>query len=334
MRITNKLLPVLFCFLAGCLLFAAPIELSGGNLKLVLYPETGSFSLFELSDIGKNRYEPLFEDRNFSTSSWFSVQMNGKIFKLTQKAGKQIVAEQTSLGARFVFTLTDDFQVEQEFSFTNDSATGTPNAMRISTRIENTSGKPASFALKALLDTNLGEDEGVHFSTNDRKRISAETRISPSRDPDSLILSRNKNSVFVFYLKGPQVSRPEAVFISNWDRLNTLTWLPEFIEGRSFNTVYSVNDSALLSLWPEKLLKANEKLEVVMTIGTSLSSPQDAQSVVSSTITRDPDSSKMLIQQLLDRIAVIEANPNTASDEELRKLNEALDIMLKEIEEK
>jgi hypothetical protein len=330
MIILKKIIPVLLCMAAGCLLFAAPIELSGGKLKLVLYPETGSFSLFELSNIGKNRYEPLFEDRNYSTTSWFSVLMNGKIFKLTKKAGRPIIAEQTPAGARFVFTLTDDFQVEQEFSFVKDAVSGIPNAVRISTRIENTSGKPANFALKALVDTILGESEGIHFSTDERKRISSETRIFPPRDPDTRLISQNKNSSFVFFLQDSNVTRSETVYISNWDRLNTLTWTPESIEGRSFNTIYSVNDSAFLAVWPEKTIKANEKIEVNILLGVSAES---MPSTAVSTAARDPDSNKMLIQQLLDRIAEIEANPNTASDEELRKLNEALDIMLKEIKE-
>ena len=322
----------------GAVLFASPIELSGGKLKLVLYPETGSFSLFELSDIGKNRYEPLFDDRNFSTTSWFSVLANGRIFKLGRKPGKPILAEQTSTGARFVFTLTDDFQVEQEFSFVRDTGSGNPHAVRIDTRIENTSGKPGIFALKALVDTILGETEGIHFSTNTKNRISAETQLSPIMDGDSVIVSKNNSSSCVFYLDGPGVSVPDAVLVSNWDRLNTLTWIPDSIEGRSFNTVYSVNDSALLFVWPENPVRANEILSVGIIIGSS-QSPKPSTTGSASGLslaaknTEKPVSSMTLVQQLLDRIAEIEANPDTASDDELRKLNEALDIMLKAIKE-
>lgn len=324
---------LIFLYLVLCAyIFAAPIELAGGKLKLVLYPDTGSFSLLQLSDVGKNRYEPLFEDRNSSTTSWFSVLVNGRIFKLERKIGKPIVAEKILDGARFVFTLTDDFQVEQSFSFVNDTVTGTPYAVRVKTRVENTSGKTGVFALKAVIDTMLGESEGIHFFTNIQKRISAETRIAFPQDRDSLIVSQNKALSCMFLLQNNLVTQAESVYVSNWDRLNTLTWTPEFIEGRSFNTLYSVNDSALLFIWPEKTLTANEKLEVNMIIGSY--TPEFAGSSTASNIAEPASSSKqMLVQQLLARIAEIEKKPDSASDEELRKLNEALDLMLKQIKE-
>ncbi len=330
---------VFFCVLCGSLMFASPIELTGGDLKLILYPDTGSFSLLKLSEVGKNRYESLFEDRNFSTTSWFSVMVNGRIFKLAKKPGKPIVAEQTVLGARFVFTLTDDFQVEQLFSFINNSTTGTPRAVLITTRIENTSGKPGVFALKALFDTMLGESEGIHFTTNIQKRISSETRIVTAVNPDNVIISQNKNLSCAFYLYGSGASRPDTVYISNWERLNTLTWFPDFVEGRSFNTLYSVNDSALLFVWPEKTLQANDKLSVSMVLGPfssdiSSSSSSVSKSAASATVVPvDAASTQATIQQLLDRIAEIEANPGSASDDELIRLNNDLDTMLQQIKE-
>ena len=94
----------------------APFEMTRGDLKLVLYPDSGSFSLYKLSDIGKNRYDPLFEDRDASATSWFSVSVNGRVFKLAPRMGKPVAFAETKDGAKFIFTLNDDFQVEQEFS--------------------------------------------------------------------------------------------------------------------------------------------------------------------------------------------------------------------------
>lgn len=322
-------------------LYAAPVDISGGNLKLTLYPDTGSFSLLQLSEIGKNRYEPLFEDRNFSTTSWFSVLANGRIFKLAKKLGKPLIAEQTTKGARFVFTLTDDFQVTQEFSFIVILPGITPNALQIRTVIENTSGKVGTFALKALVDTMLGESEGIHFFTDVQKRISAETKIVPQSDSDSIIISRNKNLSCMFLLKGYGITSPDTVYISNWDRLNTMTWTPEFVEGRSYNTVYSVYDSALLYLWPEHIVEANEKVTYTMVIGPYIANTVDSVSVKTATNedntallpNQNNASKQLLIQQLLDRIDQIEKKPSIASDDELVKLNKALDAMLQEIKE-
>ncbi len=325
---------VLLSLLFVTLLYSAPLELSGGALKLVLYPDTGSFSILKLSEIGKNRYEPLFEDRNYSTTSWFSVSMNGRIFRLSPKNGKPVVLETTPAGAKFILTLTDDFQAEQEFSFVNDPSSGLPYAVRVETRIENTSGKPATFALKAVFDTMLGESEGIHFFTDFQPRISAETRIVPGLDPDGFIASRNEENSLMFFLYGTGVSVPASVTAANWDRLNTLSWLPDVTAGRSFNTLYAVNDSALLFVWPESPVDANKKISAVVVLGPYSTAYFKAPATVmpvdqkteTAKITVTPK--QLLVQQLLARIDEIQANPDSASDEELSKLNDALDSLL------
>jgi len=331
----------LLLFLAS-VLAAEPMEINAGSLRLVLYPQTGGFALYALSDIGKNRYEPLFEDRNFASTSWFSVLSGGRVFKLAKRAGKPVGLVPTDGGAKFVFTPTDDFQVEQEFSFIKNPVTDIPDLLRIETRIENTSGKEQTMALKALFDTMLGEQEGIHFFTDLRNRISSETCFERGIDPDSVLISRGKNLALMFLLDQNLSNWPKSVYASNWDRLNTLTWTPEYIAGRSFNSSYSVNDSGLLFIWPAAPVPPNRKLSVTLVIGPytpdrllllsaesaagSPSGGEGGQETV--TAASGTGASQILIKQLLDRIAEIESNPDSASDEELLKLNQALDVML------
>ena len=238
-------------------LFAEPVELTGGNLKLVLHQKTGTFCLYHIADIGKNRYEPLIEDRNFGTTSWLSVRINDRIFKLAPKTGKPVEAVRTASGAMLKFLLTDDFYVEQEFSLVDPEGRGFPTAVAMEVRIENTSGKSADFALKGLFDTMLGETQGIHFYTDTRNRISAEERIVPGTDRDSVLISGNEQQTLVFRLRDGGITVPSVLYIANWERLNTLTWLPDYLPGRSFNTLYSVQDSAVLFVWPEKIVSPN-----------------------------------------------------------------------------
>jgi len=333
----------LLSLILGSILAAAPLELTGGSLKLVLHPETGTFSLFRLSEIGKNRYEALFEDRNYSTTSWYSVSMNSRIFRLSPKAGKPVVLETTPAGAKFILTLSDEFQSEQEFSFVNDTVTGLPYAVRIETRIENTSGKPASFALKAVFDTMLGESEGIHFFTDFQTRISAETRIAQELDPDSYIASKNRDNSLMFYLSGAGATTPLSVTAANWERLNTLTWTPELVTGRSFNTLYAVNDSALLFVWPEVRLDANKKMVSSVVLGpfTAAYLPSPVIATPEETAVTDGklaatktlSAKQLLVQQVLARIDEIQSNPESASDDELATLNDALDALLGQTKE-
>jgi len=320
---------------------ASPFEISRGDLKLVLYPDSGSFSLYKLSDVGKNRYESLFEDRDASATSWFSVLSNGRVFKLTKKVGKPIGFEETPDGAKFIFTLTDDFQAEQEFSFTTASPSGSEPVVLVETRIENTSGKKGSYALKAFIDTTLGENEGIHFYTDIRNRISAETRLQSGIDRDAWLVSKNQKLALSFLRTGTGLTVPQTIYIANWDRLNTLAWLPEVAEGRSFNTLYSINDSAVLIVWPERDIDPNEKMSIRMIIGAWAGNPgeylQDGRTTDTPSGREFADPEKLknrdyrekAIKDLLDRIAVIEANPDSVSEEALARLNAELDFMLK-----
>ncbi len=331
MKLTRFVFIALFLLVAP-LAFSAPLEIEKGDLKLILYPNTGTFNLYQLSEVGKNRYEPLFEDRSNSSTSWFSVSIGKRIFKLEPKAGKPVVCVQNDNGASFVYTLNDDFQVIQNFSFLLDASSGSPYAIKIETAIENTSGKVAPFALKSLIDTNLGESEGIHFFTDLRNRISSEMRFDPTVDRDSIVVSRNKKLSLMFDLYRNGASKPSFVYASNWNRLNTLTWQPEFVEGRSFNTMYTINDSALLFVWPEKELEPNETYTASMIFGpyakerTKVSAQPPLEITVKAVT--DDSSKNGMIERLLERIAQIEANPDSASDEELKQLNDTLDVLL------
>jgi hypothetical protein len=330
----------MFSFLACAVWSAETFEMSRGKIKLVLDTEAGSFSLYRLSDVGKNRYEPLFDDRDVSATSWFSVLSNSRVFKLRARVGKPVVFSETESGAKFTFNLTDDFQVEQDFSFVTIPGAGAEPFVAVDTHIENTSGKTGVFALKALIDTSLGESEGIHFSTDVRHRISAETRIKAGSDRDSWIVSANKALSFAMLRSSGGASLPDALYFANWDRLNTLAWSPDFVEGRSFNTIYSVNDSAILAVWPETEIRANERLSVRMILGSwdgkasTVSSgqtyvPRQTEPVPMQRY-RDKDAREAAIKALLDRIDEIEKNPQSVSQGELDRLNAELDAILRQ----
>lgn len=319
-------------------LFSEPIELTGGNLKLVLHSKTGTFCLYHIADTGKNRYEPLIEDRNFGATSWLSVQINDSVFKLAPRTGKPVEAVRTANGAMFKFLLTDDFYIEQEFSLVDPDNRGFPTAVAMEIRVENTSGKTATFALKGLFDTMLGETQGIHFYTDARNRISSEERIIPGADRDSVLITGNEQQSFVFQLRDGGVTVPSALYIANWERLNTLAWLPDFLPGRSFNTLYSVQDSAVLFVWPAKPVSANGLYSVRMLFGPyriqdAPQSPDVASrdfiwSLDSSPTTEDERLAR--IEQILARIDQIELDPSIATDEELDYLNRTLDSLLEQ----
>lgn len=323
-RLILTILALAICYSAS----AAPAELLSGTMKLLVYPDSGSFSLYQLSKVGKNRYEPLFEDRNSGTTSWFSVLSNGRVFQLLPRAGQkpEVFVEPASI--RVVITPTDDFQVTRTFSF-QEIAPNSTVSLRIETAIENTSGKTGDFSLKALFDTTLGESYGLHYRTDLRDRISSETSLELSLVRDTWIVSSDADSSLTFDYSAWS-PRPSRVMIANWERLKTLAWNPVAVEGRSFNTLYSVNDSALLFIWPTMTLAANKTMNVTMTLSNldRLSQPNygnDFASIVDSGGSRNE-----IIERILARIEEIQRNPDSASDAELQQLNALLDKYLAE----
>lgn len=354
---------VLFLLLLGFSVSAfslSPVEIYSGSLKLIAYPDSGNFSLYQLSDKGKNRYEPLFEDRNTSATSWFSVSFNEKNFKLGKKIGKKIEFDQLETGVRFTFTLTDDFQVVQTITFDKYEKSTVSDLLKVTTVIENTSGKEALISLKYLLDTMLGENEGIHFFTDVRNRISTETRLEQGKDPDSLIVSKKGSLSLMLFLNSKLITNPQYLYVSNWERLNTLTWLPDFVEGRSFNSLYSINDSALLFVWPEKKVLANRFYTTTLLMGpyyperlaliTSDASSKErqalaalstndsklletAQTVLSGATNLNRESKLVLLEQIIQRIDQITLSPFFTFNEELEQLNQTLDMLYMQLEE-
>lgn len=325
---------VLFFYCVYAPLFSEKnLEITHSNLKLVLYPDNMSFSLYQLSDIGKGRYTALFEDRNASATSWFSVQVGSKVFKLTRRHGKAGLLEKTPEGARFIFDLTDDFQAIQSFSFVESKNFAGHSLLKIDTSIENTSGKINNFALKSFIDTILGETQGVHFSSDIQKRFSAETCIFPQESIDSILVSQNKEASLMMLMKGFGVTVPSAVYMANWDRMNTLSWTHEFLAGRSFNSLYAINDSAVVIQWPSTELSPGDSVIYTALLGSYSDSwisseEKDVLGAQVVPLNNQKTKQQVIIEKLLERIAEIEMNPEATSEAELVQLNNALDVLL------
>ena len=146
-------------------------EIISGNLKLVLYKETGTFTLYKLANTGKNKYEPILDTRNYGAGTKYSVRFGKKFYSLEKKFFRTIGFEVHDGGkaAAFVFTPSDNFQVRQKFYFSG-SGNGEDSFLIIENSVENTSGNEEFFSFRALFDTVLGETGSIsrpeHFITD------------------------------------------------------------------------------------------------------------------------------------------------------------------------
>ena len=73
---------ILWFFLMVCPAFSnSPMELVSGSLRLVVFPATGGFCIYDISDVGRQRHIPLFDDRNSAATTFFSVNAGGRLFR-------------------------------------------------------------------------------------------------------------------------------------------------------------------------------------------------------------------------------------------------------------
>lgn len=327
------------------------IELDQGHLKLKVFERTGSFCLYQLSTNGKNKYVPLYSDIAYGQTNKFSVNLDGKIYRLERKLGKPINIEKVNNEVLITFNIKDKLHVVQRLMFVPDEYGNTTGPLlKIVTSIENTQSKEASVALRAIFDTSLGEHaKKAPLATDLRENIVAETSFNPKIDRDSVIISSNKESACMFFFKHG-VDMPEQVYIANWERMHPRKWLPTVVEGRSFNSKYLHDDSSCLFIWPGKKLKPTELMSITTTVGyhdfirsakgyniQSDTSPDEEPKKVTPPapppMTEEQKKNYDYIQELLNRIHAVEENPDEVADEEIEKLTDQAEDAIKDIEE-
>ena len=324
-------------------------DIAAGNLKATLHRETGTFMLYKLRDTGKNRYDPLLDTRNYGAGTCFSVSVNGRTYALEKKAFAMVGFEASDDGneATFIFTRSDDFDVRQRFYIEENSVFGQRAfVLAIETTIENTSGKPLAVALRALLDTTLGERSSStrgHFTADSGQAINAETLVLPSSPAPRFLFSSNGKRTCAISLGGA-----ETVYVANWSRcdsaLRSSSRRPiDCVEGRSLSSVYAAADSAVLMCWPNVTLQEGDKASVTLFL-----SALDAQSVAADAAAtaalRSADSANgeakdedealsekaALYQMISDRLRQIESGEVTATMSEIDDLTSILDYLLED----
>lgn len=138
------------------------------------------------------------------------------------------------------------------FSASPEAAEGEYDLLNLQVKITNDSKKIQNFALKGVFDTYFGEKTITHFSTKLNPIIVKEMNISNLAEYAWIKSSDSIRSVqFNFFSKA---NEPTQVRLANKDLLLVQDWDSNGLSGRSFNSVYSYNNSAIALYWPVKRL--------------------------------------------------------------------------------
>ncbi|MCR5218830.1 hypothetical protein [Treponema sp.] len=217
------------------------------DIKIDMNGSTGTFGLYAIPEQGDP--VPLLSNYDSFTSTFVSVKIGRKEYRLNRENGVKSEARRTPYGAQMCYTLSNQAQVVVDFSFLPSIATSSRvDMLRVTIYTINLGRSTQSFTVKSVFDTILGENTTTHFSTAARSRINTEVQYLTMAD-HLWVRSSNENTSLQFLLSGKGISSPSHVTLANKDSLAESNWVPQVMESKSFNSVISYNNSAVGLNW-------------------------------------------------------------------------------------
>lgn len=353
---------VLVLALSCAFLAAEDIVLESDVVKLVLHEQTGTFTLYRRNG-SKDRFQAFNEVSDSSSSTFFSVKAGDSFLPLRRSFGVTLETKRNADdSASFIWKAGESVEVEIKFTLVVTDETKAADSVRIDMTVMNLTDKEADFAVKAVIDTMLGETSRIHFTTASGTAVYSEKSWN-SMARDKWISSSDGIGTASFVLAGSAATDPEFVLAASREILLSDTWKPVINEGRTFATFTNPNNSALGIWYKPVKLKLYEKSSSTMFIATAANGDippvstlvgieaEDGESGLSeSTVAsatqivdtavgseggkvlaaQKPELDYAYIQQLLDRIKEIEESDNPDS-EEIAKLSAEIDALILEL---
>lgn len=252
-----KKVPLLCIALALLLQSGYALELKDGRMRLVVEERTGRFALYYLSDVAQNRYTPFLYDQELRTT-YPTLSIDQKTYKLGDSSDFRVsVRLDESADVRIEYR-SSFCVVMQTFTFISSQGSPMSDGVAIDFSIENLSQTDASFGLRMLYDTWLGEKSSAHFTASNLGPLSVETSIDNVQDRwiRSFEGAASGEGTSLQVLLETPATRPDRLIAANWKRLNDTVWSFETNAYRNFTLLpYSINDSALALYFDPRVLR-------------------------------------------------------------------------------
>lgn len=225
------------------------IDIKHDDIRLVIDEGSGSFGIFAIPEQGDEI--PLLSTFDSFSSSFFTLKIGSKIYKLVHGSGLKVESTRTATGAQLAYLIKGKAQVVVDFTFMPSIASSTRDDMiKVTVYTINLSKSMQIFELKGTFDTILGENTHAHFSTAANSHINTETQFLSMSD-DLWVRSANKDAAIQFLLHGRGITTPKSVSLGNKESMLNSAWVPQIQNQKSFTSVMSYNNSALAVNWPE-----------------------------------------------------------------------------------
>lgn len=234
------------------------VENSVGLVKFLLKGTVGSNQIYAVGD--NDSQIPLLAGYDEFTSSFLSILVGKKEYKLTNNIGIVIGARKVERGVQMVYVVPDVARILLTYEKV-DVGSLVPakknmdpedaiasEIIKVSMTVSNKGKRAERIALKSVFDTVLGEQFGPHFVSSDEIAINSERQYRRF-DKVKWLTSANSRAGIQFLFSGADVTPPEVVSISNKDLLALQKWIPTVISSRTFDSVLSYNNSAVCFNW-------------------------------------------------------------------------------------
>ncbi|MBQ7158716.1 MAG: hypothetical protein IJS09_04725, partial [Treponema sp.] len=333
------------------------VDLKSGKVHVVLSGNHASFNIYAVSENG--RETPILATTDGFRSSFFSLLIGRREYRLNRAGIVSSQIRKREDGAQIAYRIEKNLQITLDFS-TLASVAGEPDdIVKITVYTTNFMKNRQVLALRAVLDTMLGESLDYHFVTATGQKIDSERQFVLF-DDERYFVSTNTKTSAQFLTNGKTVDVPQTVSFANKDVLADSMWTPVIRDTRGFNTALSYNNSAMCINWPYYSVEPGETaaLTFYICIGTDGEEPKGQQfvdSLVDETrvietfagsaelSVRKPDVDFVVapitenqldpeyIQKLIDRINSLNSDPKLVDRTEVRQLNAELDAILERL---
>lgn len=236
---------------------AKTVENTVGRMKYLMKGTVGSFQMYALGSNGSQT--PLLAGYDEFTSSFMSLLVGKKEYKLTNNIGIVIGARKNELGAQLVYIVPEVARVFVKFEKVDGGKDVKSEIIKVTSVVYNKGKTTQNYALKSVLDTVLGEQFGPHYSSADELAINNERQYRRF-DKMKWLTSRNSRVGMQFLFYGADITPPEVVSISNKDFLALRDWVPSITVSRTFDSVLSYQNSAVCINWPSAVIEPGESV--------------------------------------------------------------------------
>ena len=236
-----------------------------GNIKLYLNGKLGTYNISVLDD--KAVAYNVLETYDECTSSFFSLLIGTKEYKLSDKTGISVAARSTENGGQLLYSVQKLANVIVDFSCIKSEVQKAEDIVQVTVSVQNITKRLEAYGIKAVLDTVLGERFSAHFYDKE-KLINYELQVKNFDDLKS-ISSRNSKAAMEVLFACADASLPEVFSLANKDVFTLSGWIPPCGDGKPFDSVFSYNNSAVGLNWSSVKVNPEESFSVKFYIALS-----------------------------------------------------------------